>query len=378
MNPPRNLNIGIVTTSGWRAQTLIDGMGRFFREQSGIEFDLFDADYHYPPELLSGCDAYIFMEPAGFLDLLPSRVPILAMDYTFWQRDLPRVGVDDQAVGRMAGEFLLDRRFGSLGYFGLAYPADEGRFHGLREAARQAGLPVVRYEPPGGWGEVFDHVETRNLQRTQQWLERLTLPAGVLCLNDEVARRLAHSCSLLSVEVPEQVAILSVDNSPVCEFSSPRISAVDVNTSRLGYEAARMTFDLVSKGTCTPRQLFLPPRMVVQRESTGVHHHDDPIVSAARRFLHQHLEENISVDDVAGACKVSRSTLDRAFQAAEGQGPAAILRRMRMDQARQLLLTTDLPLADVAARCGFNYLSHFSRAFKKETGRTPSQYRKDA
>jgi LacI family transcriptional regulator len=376
MNARSLLNIGIITTSGWRAGTLVQGMGQVARDNPGLDFDLFFADYHYSPEMLYGCDAYIFLEPADFVELLPPDVPIVAMDYTFPDRDLPRAGVDDVAVGRMAGQFLLDRRFQSLGYFGMAYPADEGRCKGLRQLAEQAGTQVVRYEPPGGWGEVFDHVETRNLQRTQWWLEQLTLPAGVLCLNDEVARRLAHSCSLLSVDVPEQVAILSVDNSPLCEFSTPQLSAVEVDIPRLGCEAARMACELVRKGTCTPREFLLAPRMIVQRDSTGVYHHDDPIVAGAKRFLHQHLEEHISVDDVAQACKVPRSTLDRAFRAAEGQGPAAILRDMRMQRAQQLLVTTDLPLADVAVRCGFNYLSHFSRAFKKHLGCTPTEYRK--
>jgi transcriptional regulator GlxA family with amidase domain len=129
--------------------------------------------------------------------------------------------------------------------------------------------------------------------------------------------------------------------------------------------------------TCDPRELYVPPRLVVQRDSTGACHHDDPIVSAARRFLLAHLEDDISVDDVAEACRVGRSTLDRVFRSAEGRGPAAVLREMRLERAKQLLITTDLPLADVAARCGFNYLSHFSRAFKEQTGQSPSGWRRE-
>lgn len=74
---------------------------------------------------------------------------------------------------------------------------------------------------------------------------------------------------------------------------------------------------------------------------------------------------------------LSRTQLDRRMKLITGKTIAAYLLDKRMIYARELLLTSDLPIADVAVRCGFDDTSYFSRVFRNYHSKTPSEVRKE-
>lgn len=92
-------------------------------------------------------------------------------------------------------------------------------------------------------------------------------------------------------------------------------------------------------------------------------------------FLQQNYSQSIGVDEAAREAGVSRSYLYRAFQAEFACSPSAYLTRYRIQRAAQLLRHSTLPIGVVATSVGFQDPYYFSRAFRRETGRTPSQYR---
>jgi len=99
------------------------------------------------------------------------------------------------------------------------------------------------------------------------------------------------------------------------------------------------------------------------------------------RWLHQALQrlrENpaVSVTELSQAARLSPAQFRRQFHAWTGLTPREYLRRHRLELARRLLETTDLPIAHIADRCGFESLSHFIRAFKNAFGTPPARYRK--
>ncbi|AYF77983.1 AraC family transcriptional regulator [Nocardia yunnanensis] len=93
-------------------------------------------------------------------------------------------------------------------------------------------------------------------------------------------------------------------------------------------------------------------------------------------FVRRHrTDPALTVDDIAAGCGVSRRTLYRVLEQFEG-GPAAILRRMRIELARELLTARrDLPVIAIARACGFATERQFYRAFRLEAGMTPAAYR---
>jgi len=99
-------------------------------------------------------------------------------------------------------------------------------------------------------------------------------------------------------------------------------------------------------------------------------------VRRAREFLATHLGANISVDDVAAVCGLSRAYFTSAFRRATGETPHHCLLRYRIERAKALL-TGPLTIADIALECGFADQSHLTRVFAKQTGIQPGVWRRE-
>ncbi|WP_018349917.1 AraC family transcriptional regulator [Longispora albida] len=102
----------------------------------------------------------------------------------------------------------------------------------------------------------------------------------------------------------------------------------------------------------------------------------DPPVTAALRAIHGAPERAWTVPELSTVAGVSRATLTRRFAATVGEPPLAYLTRWRMLTAARLLRDFDTPLASVARRVGYQSEFAFAKAFKREYGLAPGQYRR--
>ncbi|MGL4608166.1 MAG: helix-turn-helix domain-containing protein [Trueperaceae bacterium] len=92
--------------------------------------------------------------------------------------------------------------------------------------------------------------------------------------------------------------------------------------------------------------------------------------------LENHLDETISVKELAGLVELSEFHFSRAFKATLGESPYRYLLRRRLEVAKHLLLTTQMSLAEVALDVGFSSQAHFSSTFKRLLGTTPGEVKK--
>lgn len=99
------------------------------------------------------------------------------------------------------------------------------------------------------------------------------------------------------------------------------------------------------------------------------------LVQDVARYVNGHASENIRIADVARALGCSESHLRARFRALVNIGLGAYIRRLRLNRARTIMLTSELRLQEIAERCGYESLYTFSRAFRKEMGISPSRYR---
>lgn len=97
-------------------------------------------------------------------------------------------------------------------------------------------------------------------------------------------------------------------------------------------------------------------------------------VSRAKAFVAEHYHEQHTMQDVADRLGTSYAYFSTLFKQQTGETYSGYLTRVRMEEAARLLGETGLPVAEVAARVGYLYPKHFSRAFKKFHGRSPQQY----
>jgi LacI family transcriptional regulator len=184
------------------------------------------------------------------------------------------------------------------------------------------------------------------------------------------------ACRGAGLAIPDEVAVLGVDNDELlCELAAPPLSSVMPNTLRTGYEAAALLDRMMRGEAVRPVAHLIPPVGVVARQSTDVLALDDRAVAQAVRFIREHACEGINVGDVLRGVPLSRRVLEQRFRRLLGRTPREEILQVRLARVKQLLTETDLTLYRVAERTGFEHVEYLSVVFKRETGRTPRQFR---
>lgn len=101
----------------------------------------------------------------------------------------------------------------------------------------------------------------------------------------------------------------------------------------------------------------------------------DRSLEKAREYLDRHFKEPLRVLGLAKMAGVSPSTLSRRFKKATGVGLEFYLQNLRLEEARRLLRTGNLPVSQIAKACGFKSASYFIRVFGQKEGLSPQKYR---
>jgi LacI family transcriptional regulator len=287
------------------------------------------------------------------------------------------VETDDAAMSRLAAEHLLDRGFKHFGFVG------NDRFHWSRwreeafvEATTRAGGSCAVFRPqPSSRRQPMNLMEEEKL--LVAWIQKLPKPVGVMACYDVRGQQLLDVCHRIGVAVPDEMAVVSVDNDEMlCSLSDPPLSSVIPDAHRTGYEAARMLDRLMGGKSPGKHSLKIAPIGIATRQSSDVLAVADHNISQAMHFIREHACEGIKVDHVLKAVPLSRRVLEHRFKKLLGYSPHDEILRMQFQRVTELLNQTALPLASIAEHAGFRHAEYLSVAFKKKFGVTPSEYRR--
>jgi LacI family transcriptional regulator len=288
--------------------------------------------------------------------------------------------VDEATVTDLAASHLLARGFRNLTTFRFdAWGAlREQRF---RETAARLGAQLE----PGWWSDAAPplhpeaHCRQEDPGAIMAWLSGLKKPCGVFALCDARARMVARYARAANLRVPEDVSIVGVDNDTFeCEITAPPLSSVAVPWRSVGESAARLV-QLGLRGVpIAGRRELIQPLDVVVRRSSDAFAIQNSLVSSAVAWIHGHVGTRLTVPLIADAISVSRQRLERHFRRHLGRTVHEEIRRARVELARRLLSTTELPLPEVAKRSGFTNSALLSVAFRREVGVPPGAYRRSA
>ncbi|MGH0258386.1 GlxA family transcriptional regulator [Sinorhizobium meliloti] len=116
----------------------------------------------------------------------------------------------------------------------------------------------------------------------------------------------------------------------------------------------------------------------IQTRQPLCEHVNDARVAAVLINMEQHLEGGITIEQLAASVGLSRRQLERLFTEKTRMSPALAFRRLRLDRARQILLTSKKPIIEVALDVGFVNTSHFTKEFRRTYGQTPAEIRDSA
>ena len=284
-----------------------------------------------------------------------------------------RIGSANTAIGRLAAEHLLERGFEHFACCGFSSEHwSERRRDGFIAEISHARFECSVYESPRAGMQVWKRDQTRLLE----WIKSLREPVGVFATNDLRGQHILDACGRLNLAVPEQVAVIGVDNDEVvCNLCNPPLSSVIPNPERVGYEAASW-LDRMMQGEKPPvLEIEIPPQGIAVRQSSDVFAVSDAVVASALRFIRERACDGASVQDLVDHLSVSRSWLERNFRKLLNRSPQAEIRTVQVKRCKELLRTTTLSLEKIARLAGFDHPEYMSVVFKRETGHTPGQYR---
>ena len=100
------------------------------------------------------------------------------------------------------------------------------------------------------------------------------------------------------------------------------------------------------------------------------------IIDSAKEYIVRNYLNELTVPEIAKAVNLSSSYFSKIFKESTAQSPYDYLLSVRLDKAKELLVNSDMPISEIAYRCGFNSTSNFIYFFKKETALSPLQFRK--
>ncbi len=314
------------------------------------------------------------IQPEPLEVIAASGRPAVNISDSGWDAFLPTVCNNNLAIGQMGAEHLLER-----GYRHFVFCSDSDmkytreRLAGFRRRLQSAGYRIATH--------TLQHKSDGSTQPDKyiqlgEFLKSQPKPLGLMCDNDSTAHVVARTCLEYQVHVPEEVAILGVDNDVArCNIDLVPLSSIVTDMQTVGYKAAGLLDRIMQGEDIDNTVIEVPPLKVQVRQSTDTLAIDDPLLAQALTILRDEVDRQIAPEELARRLDISRRTLDRRFKLHLGQTVADRIQWHRLERVKQLLRETTFPMAEIAERSGFTDINHLGHAFRREVGISPSDYR---
>jgi len=299
----------------------------------------------------------------------------LAQDFKSRFTVIPNITSRYKQTGRMAADFLIKKGFRNFAFYGYKDAEwSEERCMGFRDRIVEEGFEYNFFEYQK---QSLEYLWCYESEPLADWIKSLPRPVALMACDDTQANRIMELCRVLNIKIPEEIAVLGVDNDEIiCGLSDPPLSSVSLNIVKGGYEAALLIERLLRNKNAVAEDVVIQPITVVNRLSTDIYATDNPIILTALKYIHQNLVNKISVEDIVKQVPLSRRLLEIRFRQVTGQSVYQYISNLRMERFAQLLLASTEPIADLAVQVGLADSKNLARQFKAWKGCTPVEYRK--
>lgn len=303
------------------------------------------------------------------------RIVAMAQDFKHRFTDIPNITGEHRLAGRMGAAYFLKRgfvNFAFYGYRGVVW--SEERCEGFRQEIGSQGFGANFYEYQNEESTELWFYETAPLV---EWLKSLPKPVALMACDDNQGHHIIEVCGQCGIKVPEEVAVLGVDNDDIiCTMSEPSLSSLQQDVEKGGYEAAKLMDALIKNPGVKFKDIVVRPTNIITRQSTDIYATDDKYISRVLKHIHQHSEQRLAVADLVRLVPLSRRLLESRFREVTGSSIYAYMLNLRLEKFADKLIENDEPITEIAFKMGFTDYKNISRQFKNRMGCTPTEYRR--
>ncbi len=312
--------------------------------------------------------------------LAGSTLPVVAVggsyeDVRAYPKNIPYVATDNHALMQLAYAHLIEAGLTRFACFSLP-EAQANRWAQEREKAfrsllQRDGLHVEVYRGLGTSAPLWDSAVEQQIA----WLQSLPKPIGIIAVTDARARQLLQACLTAGIAVPEEVALIGIDNDPLTRtLTRVPLSSVIQGTETMGRTAAALLHQMLHGKPCAGEHILVPPEAINVQASSLHQPLGNPYVMQALLFIRQYACQGIKTAQVAGYVGVSRSSLEAHFRKERGCSVHDEILRFKLAAAAKGLENQALAIADIALSCGFKSAQYLHTVFRREFGCTPREY----
>ncbi len=374
MNKRRNILLALT----WYHPKIHEGIAAFAREHNWhINSELTRNSAHIPcgwnGDGIICQEMFSSNEQAEFFNSLAQPRVVITHDYEKFQ-DYITVSDHHEAIADLAAAHFLERNFTNFACFCPSSQLVGVRVKRFISQIAKEGHSCKLLEPPAS-------IKLWNKRRN--WLikalKKIPKPVAIFAQNDEFASEVIEACMDGGISIPEEIAVLGVRNDKlICETLNVPLSSVDNNLYGIGYKAAEELEKLLNGEKPEIRHYFIEPAGVQTRQSSDIIAlpPGNERLQKALVFIRENFTDpELTSDMIAEAAAMSKRSLYSAFEEKVKLSPHKEIMRLRLEEAKQLLIATELLPEEIAERSGFRSMRNFYDAFKRELKTTPATFR---
>lgn len=298
----------------------------------------------------------------------------IAQDFKSRFEEIPNITGDHRMAGRMGARHLISKGFRDFAFYGLGDTVwSQERRDGFRDELNDNNLAENYFEYNNADLNEIWYYESGPLIN---WLKALPKPIGIMACDDNQAHHLAEICKIYGLQVPQQIALLGVDNDEtICTLTAPPLSSIDQAVEKGGYDTAAIIEEFIADHDAPLSNVYVQPTYVVTRQSTDIYATEDKYIATVLDYIHRNIYDKLNVTDISKIVPISKRLLESRFKQVTANSIYNYIFNLRMQKFAQKLIETDNTIIEIATGLGLSDHKNIARQFRQIKGCTPSEYR---
>lgn len=307
------------------------------------------------------------------------RVPIISTIGHTLEMPVPTVIPDTEFIGQTVAQHFLDQNLKHFVYVGSSKnPASRWRGEAFEASIgkyiKKPNFKFISCDIEDRfWGA--DSVRGKAFIR---FLKKSPKPIGILAFSDQVAVSCLSCILATNLRVPQDIAIVGVDDHPLYTRMFKSLSSVQIEYETIGVKAVELAiaFKSASKDPPSLWERRSARGKLVARESSQLKLLGDPKIAKVIAIIESRYNEPLDLVSLAQEVGMSRASFAAHFKNRVGISPINFLIQTRLEKSTDLLRTSAETISEISRKVGFSDQGYFTRTFHKHYGSSPSEFRK--